>query len=127
MNSVPRKVEELGLNASAGHTRKFSGCTRYKTEFGKGKKAIWRHSLPQKGEPHERNPCVSSFEERTPEETSRQADCDSKAAWNLARKYACSKPKTTTSYSRVKAPETQKIVCLLWIRELQCTMLSKEK
>ena len=24
-----------------------------------------------------------------------------------------------------KAPETQKIVCLIWIRELQCTMLSK--
>ena len=36
------------------------------------------------------------------------------------------KPKTTTFYSPVKAPETQKIVCLLWIRELQCTMLSKE-
>ena len=28
-------------------------------------------------------------------------------------------------YSLVKAPKTQKIVCLLWIRELQCTMLSK--
>ena len=36
------------------------------------------------------------------------------------------KPMTTTFYSLVKAPETQKIVCLLWIRELQCTMLSKE-
>ena len=35
------------------------------------------------------------------------------------------KPKTTTFYSPLKAPETQKIVCLLWIRELQCTMLSK--
>ena len=32
------------------------------------------------------------------------------------------KPKTTTIHSPVKAPETRKIVCLLWIRELQCTM-----
>ena len=40
----------------------------------------------QKGEPHERNPCALSFEERTLEETSRQADCDSKVAWNLSRK-----------------------------------------
>ena len=34
--------------------------------------------------------------------------------------------RTTTFHSPVKAPETQKIECLLWIRELQCTMLSKE-
>ena len=32
----------------------------------------------------------------------------------------------TTFYSPVKAPETQKIVCLLCLRELQCAMLSKE-
>ena len=31
----------------------------------------------------------------------------------------------TTFYSLVSAPETQKSVCLLCIRELQCTMLSK--
>ena len=37
MNSVPRKVGELGLNALAGHTMKFSGCTWYKIEFGKEK------------------------------------------------------------------------------------------
>ena len=42
----------------------------------------------QKGELHERNPCAPKFEERTPEEASRQADCDSKVAWNLARKNA---------------------------------------
>ena len=30
-----------------------------------------------------------------------------------------------TFYSPVKEPETQKIVCLIWILELQCTMLSK--
>ena len=39
-----------------------------------------------KGAPNERNLCAPGFEEWTPEETSRQADCDSKEAWNLARK-----------------------------------------
>ena len=42
-------------------------------------------SIIQKGEPHERNPCAPKFEEITPEETSRQADCTSKVAWNLAK------------------------------------------
>ena len=37
------------------------------------------------GEPHERNPCAPKFEERTPEETSRQEEYARKAAWNLAR------------------------------------------
>ena len=41
----------------------------------------------------------AQFWEETPEETSRQADCTSKVAWNLARNYASSKPKTTTFYS----------------------------
>ena len=36
--------------------------------------------------PHERHPCASTFEERTPEETSRQEECARKAAWDLARK-----------------------------------------
>ena len=80
----------------------------------------------QKGEPHGRNPCAPSSEGHPPEETSRQADCTSKVVWNLARTYASSKPKTTTFYSLVKAPETLKTLCLLWILELQCTMLSKE-
>ena len=52
----------------------------------------------QKSELHERNPCAPSSEEQ-PHYVLR---------------------------SLVKAPETQKIVCLLCIRELQCTMLSKE-
>ena len=45
----------------------------------------------QKGEPHERNPCAPGLEEWTLEETSRQADCDSKVAWNLARNTMLSK------------------------------------
>ena len=32
------------------------------------------------------NPCAPKFEERTPEETSRQEQYARKAAWNLARK-----------------------------------------
>ena len=87
MNAILRKVEELGLNAS-GHIMKFSGCTWYKIEFGKEKSNL--EALSKKGEPHERNPCAPSSEEQPPEETSRQADCTSKEAWNLARKYASS-------------------------------------
>ena len=79
-----RKAREIGLNASAGHTMKFSGCTWYETKNSE-RKGQSGGSI-QKGEPHERNPCASSFEERTLEETSRQEDCDHKAAWNLARK-----------------------------------------
>ena len=37
MNFIPRKVEELGLNSSAGRTVKISGCTWYKIKFGKEK------------------------------------------------------------------------------------------
>ena len=123
MNSILRKVEELGLNASAGHTCNSQDASGTKLKFGK--EIRQSGGSVQKGEPHERNPCALGFEEQPPEKTSRQADCTSKAR-NLARKYASSKPKTTTFYSLVKAPETQEIVCLLWIRELQCTMLSKE-
>ena len=51
MNSIPRKAEELGLNASAGH---ILGCT-------------WQSGgIIQKGEPHERNPCAPGFEEQPP-------------------------------------------------------------
>ena len=86
-NSIPRKVEELGLNASAGHTRKCSGCTWYKIEFRKERQS---GGIVQEGEHHERNPCAPGFEEQPPEETSRRAGCTSKVAWNLARNYASS-------------------------------------
>ena len=72
------------LDASAGHTMKFSGRNWYDTKIREGKGQSG--GIVQKGEPHERHPCASSFEERTPEETSRREDCASKAAWNLARK-----------------------------------------
>ena len=37
MNSILRKVEELGFERFGGTHLKFSGCTWYKTEFGKEK------------------------------------------------------------------------------------------
>ena len=87
MNSILREVEELGLNSSAGHTRNSQMHlvqNRIRKEKGQSGGTI------QKGELRERNPCAASFEEETPEETSRQAGCTSKVAWNLARKYASS-------------------------------------
>ena len=57
----------------------------------------------QKGEPHERNLCATSFEERTPEEASRQADGSSMAAWNLARRmYKLKAEDKATFYFPVK-------------------------
>ena len=78
LNSVLRKAEELGLNASAGHTWNSRDAlgTKLKSEKGKGQSG----GIIQEGERHE---CL---EEQTPEEASRQADCTSKVAWKLARK-----------------------------------------
>ena len=47
----------------------------------------------QKGEVHERNPCVPKFQERTPEETSRQEECVRKAALDWVRNIR-SRPRT---------------------------------
>ena len=81
----------------------------------------------QKGEPHERNPCAPDFQEQPPEETSRQAGCTSKVAWNLARKYASSSRRQLRFILLWRRQRhISAYVCLLWIRELQCTMLSKE-
>ena len=92
MNSILRKAEELGLNASAGHTMECSGCTWYETKI---RERNWQSGgIIQKGEPHERNPGAPKFEERTPGETSRQEDCVSKAAWNLVRKNISSRLRT---------------------------------
>ena len=100
-----RKAGELGSNASAGHTIKFSGSPWYEIR-------IWERKEPsrgviQKGELHERNLCAPMFEERTPEETSRQKDCARKAAWNLARKiFKLKADDKATFYSlqEIKAP-----------------------
>ena len=84
--SVLRKAGQTRLNASAGHAFKFSGRTWCEIQIRERKGPS--RGVIQKSEPHERNPCAPGFEEQQPEETSRQKDCISKVAWNLARKYA---------------------------------------
>ena len=80
---ILRTAEEFRSNASAGHTVKFSGRTLYEI-LNRERKGPSRGVI-QKGEPHERNPCVPKFEERTLEETSIQEECARNAAWDLAR------------------------------------------
>ena len=89
MNSFPRNVAEMGLIASAGHTRKFSGCTWYRTEFGKEKGQSG--GIIQKGEVLRRNTW---------------GNLTTRGIWreNMQAQSRRQLP--------VKAPETQKIVCL---------------
>ena len=54
VSSILRKDEELGLNASAGHTRSSQDASGTKLKFGKEKGNL--EAWSQKGEPHERNP-----------------------------------------------------------------------
>ena len=82
--SILPKAGQVRVNASAGHTIKFSGRTWY--EIRNRERKGPSRGVIQKSEPHERNPCAPMFEERTLEETSRQEDCARKAAWDLARK-----------------------------------------
>ena len=72
MNSILRKVEELGLNASAVTHQKILRM-HLAQNWIREEKGIGEEPHP-KGEPHERNPCAPGFEEWTPEETSWQAD-----------------------------------------------------
>ena len=75
---------------------RFGGTDAPGTKLNLGKKKGQSGGIIQKGELHERNPCAPSSEEQPPEETSLQADCVSKVAWNLARKYAS--PSRTLNY-----------------------------
>ena len=71
-----------------------------------GKKGPSRGVI-RKGEPHERNSGPPKFDERTPEETSRQEAYARKAAWSLARKiYKLKAEDRATFYSpvEIKAP-----------------------
>ena len=61
----------------------------------------------EEGEPHERNPSAPEFEERAPEETSRQEGYARKTAWNMARKiFKLKAEDKATFYSpvEIKAP-----------------------
>ena len=115
MNSILRKVEELGLNASAAHTRKFSGCTWCKTEFGKE-----RHleALSQKVWTSWAKSLRAQFLRRNTWWNLTTSRLYQQSSVEFGEKNASSKPNFTTFHSLVRAPETQKIVCLLRIREL---------
>ena len=114
MNSILRKAGDLGLSASAGHPQ-IREC-----EGQPG-------GLPQEGEPYERNPCAPSFEEQPPEETSRQVECTSKVAWNLARK--CQDTELNVEQrliSSENARDTEDCMFVVHSGALNFTVLSKE-
>ena len=123
MNSIPRKVEELGLNASAGHTWNSQDALGTKKEVGKEKSNLealstrwtsWAKSLRARFwlTTTWRNFMTSRLYQQSSVEFGENMLIAEH--WN----YVC--------HFLVKALDTQKIACLLWIRELQCTMLSKE-
>ena len=102
--SFLRKAGQTRLNASAGHAIKFSGRTWYEVQIRERKGQS--RGVIHKGEHHERDLCAPKFEERTPEETSRQ-EYARKAALNLARKiYKLKAEDKATFYSpvKIKAP-----------------------
>ena len=81
--SILRKAEQVRGTRFGGRTVKFSGRTWYEIRIRETKGPSL--GIIQKGDTHERNPCAPKFEERTPEETSRQEDCARNAAWDLAK------------------------------------------
>ena len=84
MNSVLRKAGEFGLNASTGHTMKFWRCTWYKITIRESKRTIWRH-YPKRWTSWAKS-LRAQFWDEILEETSRQADCDSKSSVELGKK-----------------------------------------
>ena len=95
----------LGIERFGGTHLKFSGCTWCKIEFGKQEGQSG--GIIPKCAPHERNPCSPDFEDRTPEETSRQEEYARRVAWNLARKICKLKAEdraTFYSHVKIKAP-----------------------
>ena len=87
------------------HHKIYQDAPGTNSEFGERKGPS--RGVIQKGEPHERNPSAPEFDERTPEETSRQEGYARKAAWNTGRKFCKLKAKDkATFYSpmEIKAP-----------------------
>ena len=123
MNSILQKVEELGLNASAGHTWNSQDAPGTKLKFGWKKRTIWRN-YPERWTSWAKSLRAwfwgsNIWGNLTTSRLYQQSSVE------FGLKIWSSNLKTITFYSLVKAPETQNIVCLLWIRELQCTMQSK--
>ena len=105
----------IGIERFGGTHLKFSGCNWYKIEFGKGKGQPG--GSIQKSEPRGQNPCSPGFEEWTLEEIARQADCDSKVAWNLERKKAQCCGREILSSDRIETlREGPKTVSRYWPR-----------
>ena len=77
--SIQRKGRRLGSN----HTVKFSKGTWHHIKIREWKGPS--RGVIQKCEPHERNPCAPSCEERTQDETLQQERCARRAAWDLAK------------------------------------------
>ena len=82
--SILRKAGQTRLNASAKHAIDFLGCTWCEVQIRERKGPS--RGVNQKGEP-QRNHCAPMFEERTPEETSREEECARKAAWVFGEKH----------------------------------------
>ena len=94
------KVGKLGSNASVGYTAKFSRGMWHQIKIRERKGPS--RGIIRKCEPHERNPCVPRFEERSQEETSRQ-ESGARQAKNM---YKLKNKDKTAFYSHVevKAP-----------------------
>ena len=118
----PLRVEKLGLGASAGDIWNSQDALGTKLNSG-NKKAIWVH-YPTKWTSRAKS-LRAGFWGTTTWGNLTTSRLYQQSSVEFGEKYECSEPKTATFYSLVKEPETQKIVCLLWIRELRCTMLSK--
>ena len=78
----------------------------------------------QKGEPHERNLCAPGFEEQPLEENLTTSRLYQQSSVEFGDKIC--KPNIKLRIILLWRCQRQKIACLLCIRELQCTMLSKE-
>ena len=124
MNSILRKVEDLGFNASAGHSRKFWGCTLVQNWIRERK----RHSgrVPKKvnfmsdilAGPVLRNNHLRKRHDK------QIVPAKSRGIWREKSKLKSNiKLRFIFVWRRQRHRSAHVYLC---IRELQCTMLSKE-
>ena len=116
-------VEELGLNASAGHTWNSWDASGTKLNSGK-KEAIWSN-FPKRWTSSAKS-LRAQFGGTTTWGNLTTSRLYQQSSVEFGEKICKLKPNIKPRLILLKAPETQKRVCLLCIRELQCTMLSKE-
>ena len=111
------------MNASAGHTWNSQDALGTKLNSVK-KEAIWRH-YPKRWISWAKS-LRAWFWGTTTWGNLTTSRLYQQSSVEFGEKIRKLKPNISPFYSLVKAPETQKIVCLLCIRKLQCKMLSKE-